>query len=74
MNIIKTLSAELGIAEEKLNAAIALLDEGNTVPFIARYRKEVTGGMDDEQLRKMEDRLTALNVFMIFISLLFLPQ
>ncbi len=60
MDIMKTLSAELGISVERLTAAIALLDEGNTVPFIARYRKEVTGGMDDEQLRKMEDRLTFL--------------
>ena len=55
MDIIKTLSAELNIKESKLEATIQLIDEGNTIPFIARYRKEVTGSLDDEVLRKMRN-------------------
>ena len=56
MDIIKTLSAELNIKESKLEATIQLIDEGNTIPFIARYRKELTGSLDDEVLRKLDDR------------------
>jgi len=55
--IIKRLSQELNIREKQVAATIALLDEGNTVPFIARYRKEVTGGLSDEQLRTLSERL-----------------
>ena len=60
MDILKTLSAELSISEEQLEKTVALIDEGNTIPFIARYRKEVTGGLDDTQLRALYDRLTYL--------------
>ena len=60
MDILKILSEELSVPAAKLEKTIALLDEGNTVPFIARYRKEVTGGMDDETLRKLNDRLAYL--------------
>ena len=60
MDIIKTLAAELGLKEEQVEATVALLDDGSTIPFIARYRKEVTGGLDDEQLRKLSERLTYL--------------
>ncbi len=54
------IAIELGARPAQVNAAIALLDEGATVPFIARYRKEVTGGLDDTQLRTLEERLTYL--------------
>jgi len=54
------IAAELAARPEQVRAAIALLDEGATVPFIARYRKEVTGGLDDTQLRNLEERLTYL--------------
>lgn len=55
--IVSTLARELGVSEAQVVATVALLDEGNTVPFIARYRKEVTGGLDDSQLRQLEERL-----------------
>jgi uncharacterized protein len=54
------IALELGVRPAQVNAAIALLDEGATVPFIARYRKEVTGELDDTQLRNLEERLTYL--------------
>ncbi len=54
------IAAELGVRAAQTHAAITLLDEGSTVPFIARYRKEVTGGLDDTQLRQLEERLTYL--------------
>ena len=60
MDIIKTLAGELSLSEGRLERTIALLDEGATVPFIARYRKEVTGGMDDETLRRLVERLEYL--------------
>lgn len=60
MDIIKTIAEELGVKETQVNAAVELLDAGNTVPFIARYRKEVTGALDDDQLRRLSDRLTQL--------------
>ncbi len=60
MDIFKILSEELGISENRVESAVQLLDEGNTVPFIARYRKEVTGGLDDEVLRALTERLTYL--------------
>ncbi len=60
MDIIKTLASELSLSEGRLERTIALLDEGATVPFIARYRKEVTGGMDDETLRRLVERLEYL--------------
>ena len=58
--IAKTIAAEIGAAPSQVEAAVALLDDGATVPFIARYRKEVTGGLDDTQLRTLETRLTYL--------------
>jgi len=51
------IAAELGVKPQQVSAAVALLDEGATVPFVARYRKEVTGGLDDTQLRTLEERL-----------------
>ncbi|RDV24853.1 RNA-binding transcriptional accessory protein [Alteromonas aestuariivivens] len=58
--IIKTLAEELSVNPSQVEAAVALLDEGATVPFIARYRKEATQGLDDTQLRNLEQRLTYL--------------
>ena len=55
--IIERISQELAARPEQVAAAVRLLDEGATVPFIARYRKEVTGGLDDTQLRLLEERL-----------------
>jgi len=60
MHIVDIISAELQISRGQTEAAIALLDDGNTVPFISRYRKEATGGLDDTCLRRLVDRLTAL--------------
>ncbi len=60
MDILKTLSEELKIPQKQIDAAVGLIDEGNTIPFIARYRKEVTGGLDDTQLRDLETRLQYL--------------
>ena len=59
-SISRTIALELGVKDEQVEAAIKLLDEGNTVPFIARYRKEITGGLDDTQLRDLEERLSYL--------------
>ena len=58
--IIKTIAEELNIKEEQVENAIKLIDEGNTIPFIARYRKEVTGGLSDEVLRDLGERLSYL--------------
>src|SRR5262245_65394672 len=58
--IARTIATEISAQPTQAAAAIALLDEGATVPFIARYRKEVTGGLDDSQLRTLETRLTYL--------------
>ncbi|MDY6921657.1 MAG: Tex family protein [Pseudomonadota bacterium] len=60
INIAQTIAQELGVNPAQVNAAVALLDEGATVPFIARYRKEATGGLDDTQLRNLEERLRYL--------------
>lgn len=57
MDIIKALAKELNLKEDQVERTVALLDEGNTVPFISRYRKEVTGSLDDVVLRQLEDRL-----------------
>lgn len=58
MNIIKQLSQELKINENQTKNVIKLIDDGNTIPFIARYRKEMTGSLDDEILREFQERLT----------------
>jgi uncharacterized protein len=60
VNIIETISQELKVRPAQVEAAVKLMDEGNTIPFIARYRKEVTGSLNDEQLRQLEERLTYL--------------
>ena len=59
-NINRQIAEELGVREQQVEAAVALLDGGATVPFIARYRKEVTGALDDAQLRTLEERLNYL--------------
>ena len=58
--ITQTLARELGVKEEYVNNVVALIDEGNTIPFIARYRKELHGSMDDQVLRTLADRLEYL--------------
>ncbi len=58
--IIKLIAEELNIKEKQVEATIKLIDEGNTIPFIARYRKEVTGGLSDETLRNLGERLNYL--------------
>ena len=58
--IIKQIAQELSVKPEQVDAAVNLLDQGSTVPFIARYRKEATGGLDDSQLRDLETRLSYL--------------
>ncbi len=60
MEMMKTLAAELSLTVDQVEKTVALLDEGNTIPFISRYRKEVTGGLDDTVLRKLEERLRYL--------------
>ncbi len=60
MDIIKTLHEELNISRSQAEAAVKLIDEGNTIPFIARYRKEATGSLNDEVLRDLDERLRYL--------------
>ena len=60
MDISRKLSEEIGVSEKIIDQTIELIDEGNTIPFIARYRKEVTGGMTDVVLRKLDERLSYL--------------
>ena len=60
MTIIETLAQELNLTADQVEKTVALIDEGNTIPFIARYRKEVTGSLDDSVLRTLDERLTAL--------------
>lgn len=60
LKIEDVLAKELGVKPEQVEAVIKLIDEGNTIPFIARYRKEATGGLDDAQLRELDARLTYL--------------
>ena len=60
MDIIQKITEELNVKKWQVEAAVGLIDEGNTIPFIARYRKEATGTLDDEQLRKLYERLTYL--------------
>ena len=58
--IIQTIAGELNVKYSQVEAAVKLIDDGNTIPFIARYRKEVTGGLSDEQLRELGERLNYL--------------
>ena len=60
MDILLKLSEELKLPQKQVDAAVKLIDEGNTIPFIARYRKDVTGSLDDTVLRTLNDRLTYL--------------
>ena len=60
MDIIQKLTDELEVRKQQVEAAVKLIDEGNTIPFISRYRKEATGALDDEQLRKLDERLRYL--------------
>lgn len=60
MNITKIIAEELKVKDSQVEATVKLIDEGNTIPFIARYRKEATGGLSDEQLRDLGERLTYL--------------
>ncbi len=60
MDIIKIISEELKVRPNQVEAAVKLIDEGNTIPFIARYRKDVTDNLNDEQLRNLDERLTYL--------------
>ena len=59
--ISQLIAQELNVCDNQILAAIQLLDDGNTIPFIARYRKEATGGLDDTQLRHFETRLIYLH-------------
>lgn len=60
MDINGTLAAEFKLRAEQITATVELIDDGKTIPFIARYRKEVTGSLDDQVLRELFDRLTYL--------------
>src|SRR5512145_2418198 len=60
IKLVQSLAGELGVVPQQVAAAVALLDEGATVPFIARYRKEATGNLDDTKLRGLEERLLYL--------------
>ena len=60
MDILKTLAQELSVQLWQVEAAVKLIDEGNTIPFIARYRKEATGTLNDEVLRNLNERLSYL--------------
>ena len=60
MNIIEILAAEFKLKVSQVEQTVALIDEGNTIPFIARYRKEMTGSCDDQVLREFADRLKYL--------------
>ena len=60
MNISEKLAQEFGISLNSVEQTVALIDEGNTIPFIARYRKEVTGGLSDVTLRDLDERLNYL--------------
>ena len=58
MDMMQTLSQELSVPRGQIESAVRLMDEGNTIPFIARYRKEATGGLDDTVRRKLSERLS----------------
>ena len=55
--VVRAIAVATGVAESQVRSAIALLEDGNTLPFIARYRKDATGGLDETALRKIEDAL-----------------
>ena len=60
MDILTTLAEEFGLRQEQINNTVELIDDDKTIPFIARYRKEMTGSLDDQILREIYERLTYL--------------
>ena len=70
MDIIRQLQEELEIGYGQAKAAVELIDEGNTIPFIARYRKEATGSLNDEVLRRLDERLKYLRRESAFSSMI----
>ena len=60
MDILQVITQELGVQKWQVEAAVKLIDEGNTIPFISRYRKEATGSLNDEILRNLHERLLYL--------------
>ena len=68
MDIAAKIASKLQIRNNQAEAAIKLIDEGNTIPFISRYRKEATGALNDEQLRKLFERLNYLRNLLIMGS------
>ena len=71
MNILKTLAEELNVKLWQVEAAVQLIDEGNTIPFISRYRKEATGSLNDEVLRDLHVDLLILEIWKIRKNRLF---
>ena len=71
MNVLERISQELGIESWKIEKAVELLDQGSTVPFIARYRKEVTGSLTDTELRTITERLSYLRKESLFVLFMF---
>lgn len=65
MDIIQALTQELQVEKWQIEAAVKLIDEGNTIPFISRYRKEATGSLNDEILRNLHERLLYLRIWKI---------
>ena len=70
MDINQKITEELGVKRWQVDAAVKLIDEGNTISFIARYRKEATGTLDDEQLRKLGEELKMTDYGQYLLSLL----
>lgn len=66
MDINQKITEELGVKKWQVDAAVKLIDEGNTIPFIARYRKEATGSLNDEILRALDERLRYLRFIEVF--------
>lgn len=71
MDINQKLTEELEVKRWQVDAAVKLIDEGNTIPFISRYRKEATGSLNDEQLRKLHERLVYLRNHKVIFDYLF---
>ena len=69
MDILKQLAEEFKIRNTQVENTVKLIDDGNTIPFISRYRKEMTGGLDDQLLRELSERLTYLSLIHIYIEI-----
>ena len=67
-DIIAMLTEEFSLRPEQVRSTVGLIDEGNTIPFIARYRKEVTGSLDDQILRRLHERLLALRALIAWAA------